>query len=162
MLETLSDNFIHASKVGGFVHVNTHVFLRRITKPGVNRNILWYSVKFNISYLCSLKHFRAHIFIQTELKWAKYREARKTYEHTHTHACTRTHIHSTAKRLLAKRRLRKTFDKWKWKHKIYVMREKQFRGKFTAMQAFLKKTRKISNKEPNLSLKRIRKRTNKT
>ena len=31
------------------------------------------------------------------------------------------------------------------------------RGKFIAMQAFFKKTRKISNKQPNLPLKRIRK-----
>ena len=35
------------------------------------------------------------------------------------------------------------------------------RGKFLAIQAFLKKTRKISNQQPNLPPKRIR-RTNKT
>ena len=37
------------------------------------------------------------------------------------------------------------------------------RGKFIAIQAVLKKTRKISNQQPNLPSKRIRKRrTNKT
>ena len=49
-------------------------------------------------------------------------------------------------------------------YKIYGMQQKAFlRGKFILIQAFLKKTRKISNKQPNLPLKRIRKRrTNKT
>ena len=36
------------------------------------------------------------------------------------------------------------------------------RGKFIAIQIFLKKIRKISNKQPNLQLKIIRKRINKT
>ena len=35
------------------------------------------------------------------------------------------------------------------------------RGKFIVIQAFFKKTTKISNKKPNLPLKRIRKRTSK-
>ena len=38
-----------------------------------------------------------------------------------------------------------------------------FRGKFKAIQAFIKKTRKISSQQTNLPPKRIRKRrTNKT
>ena len=45
----------------------------------------------------------------------------------------------------------------------HKLMEVLLRGKFIAMQAFFKKTRKISNKQPNLPLKRIRKgSTNKT
>ena len=36
------------------------------------------------------------------------------------------------------------------------------RGKFITIQAFFKKRRKVSNQQPNLPPKRIRKRTNKT
>ena len=46
---------------------------------------------------------------------------------------------------------------------LWVAVKAVLRGKFTVIQAFLLKIRKISNKKPNLALTRIRKRrTNKT
>ena len=56
-------------------------------------------------------------------------------------------------------------DKWKWKHnypKSTGCNKSSFKREVYSNTSLPQETRKISNKQPNLTLKRIRKRKNKT